>query len=62
MYPSIPITALMSEFGLTSVHILPDFWQRIYVCHLLGFPDCIPTKNVLLITLQVGNGKAQPEN
>lgn len=61
MYLSTPIAALMSESGLIP-HILHDFRQRKYACRLLSLPDSIPTKDILPITLRVGDGNAQPED
>ena len=62
MYPSTPIAALMSESGLMPAHILLDFRQRKYACRILSLPDSIPTKEILPITLRVGDGNAQPED
>ena len=62
MYPSTPIAALMSESGLMPAHILLDFRQRKYACHILSLPDSISTKEIFPITLQVGDRNAQPED
>ena len=56
MYPSTPIAALMNESGLVPAHIMLDFRQRMYAYRLLSLPDSIPTKDVLPITLQIGDG------
>ena len=62
MYPSSPIAALMSESGLTPAHIMLDFRQRMYAYRLLSLPDSMPTKDILPVTLRVGDGNAQPED
>ena len=62
MYPSTPVAALMSESGLIPAHILLDFRQRKYAYRLLSLPDSIPTKDILPITLRIGDGNAQPED
>ena len=62
MHPSTPIAGLMSESGLIPAHILLDFRQRKYACRLLSLPDSIPTKDILPITLRVGDGNARPES
>ena len=38
-----------------------DYRQRKYAHRLLTLPDSHPTKDILLITLRVGDGNAQPE-
>lgn len=60
MYPSTPIDALISESGLTPAHVLLDFRQRKYAHRILSLPDSIPTKEILPITLRIGDGNAQP--
>ena len=60
MYPSTPIDALISESGLTPAHILLDFRQRKYAHRILSLPNSIPTKEILPITLRIGDGNAQP--
>ena len=61
MYPSILIASLISKSGLIPAHILLDFRQRKYACHILSLPNSIPTKQILPITLQVGDGNARLE-
>lgn len=62
MYSSTPIAALMSKSGLIPTHIMLDFRQRMYAYRLLSLPDSVPTKEILPITLQIGDGNAQPED
>ncbi len=62
MYPSTSVAALMSESGLIPAHILLDFRQRKYAYHLLSLLDSIPTKDILPITLRIGDGHTQPED
>lgn len=59
MYPSTPIGALISESGLTPAHVMLDFRQRKYAHRILSLPDSIPTKEILPITLRIGDGNAQ---
>lgn len=49
----------MSKSGLILAKILLDYWQRKYAYHLLILPDRHPTKDILLITLRVGNRSVQ---
>ncbi len=60
MYPSTPIDALISESGLTPAHVLLDFRQQKYAHRILSLSDSIPTKEILLITLRIGDENAQP--
>ena len=62
MYSSTPIPALISESGLISAHILLDFWQRRYAYRLFSLPESIPTKAILPITLQTGDGNVKPKD
>ena len=62
MYPSTPIATLISESGLIPAHIMLDFWQRMYSYRFLSLPESIPTKDILPITLRIGDGNAQPED
>ena len=62
MYLNTPITTLMSESDIIPAYILLDFWQRKYVYRFLNFLELIPTKTILLITLQIRNKDAQPKN
>ncbi len=62
IYPSIPVTALMSESRLILALIFVDFWQRKYAYRLLSLPESIPTKAILPINLQIGDGNAQPKD
>ncbi len=62
MYPSTPVAALMSESGLIPTHMLLDFRQRKYAYRLFSLPDSISTKDILPITLRIGDGHAQLED
>lgn len=62
MYQSSPISPLMSESGLLPAHILLDCRQRIYAHRTLSLPDSIPTKDILPLSLRIGDGNAQPED
>lgn len=62
MYPSTPVSALISESGLIPAHIALDFRQRRYAYHLLCLPESIPTKAILPVTLRIGHGSAQLED
>ena len=61
MYQSSPISPLMNDLGLLPAHILLDSRQRAYAHRILCLPDSIPTKGILPITLQIGDGNARPE-
>ncbi len=60
MYRNTPIGPLMSESGLIPAEIMLDYRQRKYAYRLLILSDGHPTKDILLITLRVGNGNTQP--
>lgn len=62
MLQSTPIFALMSEAGLVPAHIVLDFRQRSYALRILSLPELSPTKDILSITLCIGDGNAQPED
>lgn len=62
MYLNTPVAAFMSESGLIPAHIMLDFRQHIYAYQLLSLPDSILTKEIPPITLQIGDGNAQPED
>lgn len=62
MYRSSPISPLMNESGLFPAHILLDSQQRAYAYRILSLPDSIPTKDILPITLRIGDGNVQPED
>ncbi len=51
----------MNDLGLLSAHILLDSRQQVYAHYILGLPDTVPTKDILPITLQTGDGNAQLE-
>lgn len=50
----------MSESGLIPALILLDYRQRKYAYRLLTLPDGNPAKEMLPITLRLGDGDAQP--
>ncbi len=52
----------MSESRLILTHVLFDYRQRNYTYSLLSFPNSIPTKDILLIILRIGDENAQPED
>lgn len=60
MYLSTPIDALISKSGLTPAHVILDFRQQKYAHRILTLPDSILTKEILPITLRIGDGNAQP--
>ncbi len=60
MYRSTPISPLMSESGLIPAEIRLEYRQRKYAYRLLTLPDGHPTKDILPITLRVGDGSTQP--
>ena len=62
MYPSTFIAAFIGESGLMPAHILLDFRQRKYACRIFSLPNSIPTKEILPITLLVGDRNAQPKH
>ncbi len=65
-YKSWSIDKLVQSRGCTLLHRLPrlmlDFRQRMYAYRLLSLPESIPTKDILPITLRIGDGNAQPED
>ena len=60
MYQSTPIAPLMSEAGLIPAKIMLDYRQRRYAYRLLTLSDGCPTKDILPISLKMGDGSAQP--
>lgn len=61
MYQSTLVATLVSDSGLIATHILLDYRQRKYYAYrLLTLPDGNLAKEILLITLRLGNGNAQP--
>lgn len=52
----------MSKSGSISVHIMHDFQQHMYAYQLFSLPDSISTKDILPVTLQIGNENAQPKD
>lgn len=61
MYPSTPLHPLLCEAGLMPASIHLDYRQRSYAHRLLSLPDEHPAKEVLYISLRVGDGDFQPE-
>ena len=51
MYRNLPISPLMNDSGLLPAHILLDSRQGAYAPRILGIPDSVLIKNILLITL-----------
>ena len=60
MYRSTPIAPLMSEAGLIPAKIMLDYRQRRYAYRLLTLPDGHPAKDILPVSLRIGDGSAQP--
>lgn len=60
MYRSTPIAPLMSEAGLIPAEIMLDYRQRRYAHRLLTLPDGHPTKDILPVSLRLGDGSVQP--
>lgn len=60
MYPSTPIDTLISESGLSPAQIMLDFRQRKYAHLILSLSDSIPTKEILPVTLRIGDRNTQP--
>ena len=50
----------MSEAGLIPAEIMLDYRQRRYVHRLLTLPDGHPTKDILPVSLRLGDGSVQP--
>ena len=61
MYESTPITPLMEKVGLIPVAIMLDYYQRRYTYRLLTLADGHPIKDILPISLKIGDEKSQPE-
>lgn len=60
MYQNISIAPLMSEAGLIPTVIMLDHCQQKYAHRLLTLPDGHPTKDILTVSLILGDGNAQP--
>lgn len=60
MYQSNPVGSFMSKSGLIPARILLDYPQRKYAYRLLTRPDENPAREMLPITLRLGDGDAQP--
>ena len=60
MYRSTLNAPLMSEVGLIPTEIMLDYRQRRYAHHLLTLPDGHPTKDILPVSLRLGDGSVQP--
>lgn len=60
MYQSTPIGPLMSESGLVPARMMLDYRQQKYALRLLTLPDGHLAKDILPITLRIGDGNAQP--
>lgn len=60
MYQSTFIAPLISKAGLISARIMLNYCQRKYSYCLLTLPDGQSTKKVLLISLKMSDGSAQP--
>ena len=60
MYPSTPLHPLLCEAGLTPASTLLDYGQRLYAYRLLSLPDQHPAKEILPMSLRIGDGGFQP--
>ncbi len=60
MYPSTPIHPLLSEAGLIPASTLLDYRQRLYAYRLLSLLDEHPAKQILPVSLRIGDGSFQP--
>lgn len=60
MYRSTPVAPLMSEAGLILAEIMLNYRQRKYAHRLLTLPDEHPTKDILPVSLRLGDRDAQP--
>lgn len=60
MYRSTPIAPLMGEAGLIPAAIMLDYRQHRYAYRLLTLADGHLTKDILPISLKIGDGGAQP--
>ncbi len=59
MYQSTPVAPLMSEADLISTEIMLHYRQHKYAHRLLNLPDGHPTKDILPVSLRLGDGSAQ---
>lgn len=53
---TLTIHPLLCEAGLTPASIVLDNRQRMYAYRLLSLPDKHPTKNILPVSLRIGDG------
>ena len=60
MYPSTPLYPLLCEAGLAPASTLLDHRQRLYAYRLLSLPDQHPAKEILSVSLRVGDTSFQP--
>ena len=52
----------MNNSELLPANILLNSQQLVYALGIFGFPDSIPTKNILSVNFQIRDGNAQPKN
>lgn len=52
----------MREFELIPAYIILDFWQYIFTYQIFSFSEWIPTKDIFLVILQIGDEKKQSSN
>lgn len=62
IYQSTPVGLLMSMLGLVPARMMLDYCQRKYALQLLTLPNDYWAKNILSITLRVGDRNLQTEN
>lgn len=60
MYPSTPLHPLLCEASLVPASTLLNHRQRSYAYRLLSLPDQHPTKEILPVSLRVGDESFQP--
>ena len=60
MYSSTPLHPLLCEVGLAPASILLDHRQRLYTYRLLCLPDQHPAKEILPVSLRLGDASFQP--
>lgn len=60
MYRSTPLHPLLCEAGIIPASTYLDYRQRLYAHRLLSLPDLHPAKEILPISLRVGDEGFQP--
>ena len=60
MYPTTPVYPLLCEASLEPASTLLNHHQRSYAYRLLSLPDQHPAKEILPVSLRVGDESFQP--